>query len=1063
MADPVATYSFLPWLKGGLAKQISAADGANVPVRATIDVGVVIGTDNAAISLADRTVTTKIQLVGPGDIRGVNITDVIVKTNPREWVTNFEPNYLPFIEFYDEDFPWRYTPAAADTGLHRVRPWLTLVVLEGTEFEELRAANGPLPTIRVANAATCFPPPSQLWAWAHVHVNEDLTADHTRDVAASTTAFEQLVSAHPDRAYSRLLCPRKLKPETDYYAFVIPTFESGRLTGLGLPIPPALKATQNAWGVNNAITDYPVYHRWYFRTGITGDFEYLVRLLEAKPMDARVGIREMDARNPGTAITGIADDIRLEGALRCPPPGAQSSAWPVPRPQPFQTTLQVLLNAPAQYQLANPTGDPIVAPPIYGARHALINELTTGTVNWVHDLNLDPRLRVPAAFGTEVIQENQERYMSEAWRQVGDVLAANQKIRHFQVGVTASVKYHQDTLATVAPATALALTAPVHGRILITEASVVKTPNASATKQATLASQLVPTVLPGTVFAPSFRRAFRPGSTIFRRVKQTGPSIRAWIERINSGDITATPPKVTPPEILTETEVSDGIQPTGIPFWLQPLLRNWVIFFLLLLLLIVLVLLLFGLSPLGIGLAVAIVVVGIALWRRWLTFRHDEAGANAVDNTGWTPGAVLEIPPAPGFVIAEPSASSAPPSSPPSGSPAGSDSSDAADYRAALIDLYGVFATIPETPPPRPEVKLETVATRVLEAVDPTLTQPKRLDRIVKLSPDLRRQWRGLPLTVLAYPEFTEPMYKPLSDKSSELLLPNIHLITPNTVSLLVPNQRFIEAYMVGLNHEMMRELLWREYPTDLQGTPFRQFWDVSGFVNTDTTLTEEALREKLKDIGPLHDWRSNSQLGQHNQRDASNSTPQLVLVIRGELLKRYPNTVVYAHRAKWKRHANNSINRDLPRLLDDAANAEKYPLYGAKVAPDIHFIGFDLELDEARGGSGANPTDGAGWFFVLKERPGEPRFGLDLAQPAPAPLPALTEWDDVTWDHVALQNDHISVTSTLSLVPPPAGQNNNPENAVWSANTNSADLAHILYQDPVMVAVHAAEMLRGA
>ena len=34
---------------------------------------------------------------------------------------------------------------------------------------------------------------------------------------------------------------------------------------------------------------------------------------------------------------------------------------------------------------------------------------------------------------------------------------------------------------------------------------------------------------------------------------------------------------------------------------------------------------------------------------------------------------------------------------------------------------------------------------------------------------------------------------------------------------------------MVGLNHEMMRELLWREYPTDQRGTAFHRFWGRSG------------------------------------------------------------------------------------------------------------------------------------------------------------------------------------------------------------------------------------------
>ena len=52
------------------------------------------------------------QLVGPGDIVGIN-RRAVVRTEPRNGVTDFEPNYLAFIEFYDEDFPWRYTPARA--------------------------------------------------------------------------------------------------------------------------------------------------------------------------------------------------------------------------------------------------------------------------------------------------------------------------------------------------------------------------------------------------------------------------------------------------------------------------------------------------------------------------------------------------------------------------------------------------------------------------------------------------------------------------------------------------------------------------------------------------------------------------------------------------------------------------------------------------------------------------------------------------------------------------------------------------------------------------------------
>lgn len=1061
-SSPIATYSFLPWLKGGLANQITSADGASVPVRAAVDVRLVVATDNAAIPAADRTVDTQVQLIGPGDVLGIN-PDVVVKTQPRDWITDFEPNYIPFIEFYDEDFPWRYTPAAADATRHRLRPWLTLVVLKAAEFEELSARTGPLSAVRVVDAQTKFPHAPQLWAWAHVHVNEDLTADRTRDLASSMNAFGQIVSAHPDRAYSRLMCPRKLEPETEYHAFLIPTFESGRLAGLGLEIPPALRATENAWGVNPALTDFPYYYRWFFRTGTVGDFEYLVRLLEPKPMDERVGVREMDARTPGPAVAGIADDIRLEGALKCPPPGALSTNWPDPYPQPFQTTLRALLNTPAEYARAAPGTDPVIAPPIYGARHALIEELTPGNRDWVHELNLDPRNRVPAGFGTEVIQEHQERYMNEAWRQVGDVLAANQKIRNFQLGLAASLTIHQRSLAAVPAAAALTLTAPVHTRVLTAGATVFAAASTGGSAVAplddtptTLARRLDRAVVPPTLFAPGFRRVVRPRSTVFTRLSTAGPTGASWVERVNAGDITATPPKVTPPGVLDTAALQDELKPSGFPAWLAGVTRRPALFFLLVLVLLVVLLFLFGLGVVGLALVGLAALGAVALWVLGGRYRRDEDAARAAGEAGWTRAAVADVPPAPNFRITAPGDTSAAPA----GTTSGPDSRDAADFRAAASDLFALFEAIPPAPPPHRALSLSTAGAAVLEAVDPRATHVLRLEHVVNLAPPLRRQWARLPRTVMAYPEFTEAMYKPLADKSSELLLPNIHLITQNTISLLVTNQRFIESYMVGLNHEFMRELLWREYPTDRQGTPFRQFWDVSNYVNTDPSLTPAQLREKLKDIKPIHTWEGGSALGSHNQREDDGDAAQLVLVVRGDVLKKYPNTVIYANRAAWQRRADGSIDRGKPRLLDESAGSQKFPLYGAKVAPDIHFIGFDLTVEEVRGGTGETGTDLAGWFFVLQERPGEPRFGLDM--PLSGPLPPLRDWDDLTWGHVATQNEHISLTTSVALAPPPTGTNNNPENVAWNPNTNSADVAHILYQDPVLVAVHAAEMLRG-
>src|SRR5699024_11074812 len=102
-------------------------------------------------------------------------------------------------------------------------------------------------------------------------------------------------------------------------------------------------------------------------------------------------------------------------------------------------------------------------------------------------------------------------------------------------------------------------------------------------------------------------------------------------------------------------------------------------------------------------------------------------------------------------------------------------------------------------------------------------------------------------------PDIKEPMYRPLSDLGDDLLTPNLGLIPPNTVTLMLTNPPFIEAYMAGVNHEFARELLWREYPTDSRGTPFRQFWDVSRVMTPGVVDPERARR--LKDIRAMHEW----------------------------------------------------------------------------------------------------------------------------------------------------------------------------------------------------------------
>ena len=392
----------------------------------------------------------------------------IVRSDPRHWITNFETNYLPFVEFYDEDFPWRYTPAKPSLDSKRLRPWITLVVLEEAELigEGAAGLGRPLPYFEVTQPSQRFPPADQLWAWAHVHVNGGLGVDRN-DATALAAQLDATVRTNRDLAYSRLMCPRILRANTPYHAFVIPTFESGRLAGLNLD--PALTpfATHAAWELYAGQLEpqrFPYYYRWRFHTGDVGDFEYLVRLLQPRTVAARVGRREIDVQALGAnlpAIGKFAGILRLGGALRAPLATLSPAdlaeqnaheAWAAPYPHAFQTALGALVNLAADYHDTSAAAanaatqlpgvetdeDPLIVPPLYGRWHAETHRLIPadadpGRKRWVHELNLDPRHRTAAGFGTQVVQKGQETYMEAAWQQVGRVIEGNQKIRYGQM------------------------------------------------------------------------------------------------------------------------------------------------------------------------------------------------------------------------------------------------------------------------------------------------------------------------------------------------------------------------------------------------------------------------------------------------------------------------------------------------------------------------------------------------------------------------------------------------------------------------------------------------------
>ena len=1098
MADDLGTYSFLPWLRLGLANQITEADGdTTVLTRATIPVDLSItgravgdGTD------PESTVHKDVALYGPGDVIGIDAR-AIVKKEPRDHLTNFESNYFPYIEFYEEDFPWRYTPAVPDETAHRLRPWLALVVLTEEEFDDATPAPGqPLAAFSLAAPAeSVFPPADQLWAWAHVHANADLIrADGvvtSTDGATAASRLEGELQKNADHAYSRILCPRALAPETGYHAFLVPTFESGRLAGLGLDPQepnPARFATQSAWA---SYADrplgavHPYYTRWYFKTGSVGDFEYLVRLLEPRPPDVRLGRRDMDVQRPGSNLTGIeipelGGVLRLGGALQVPAEALTDDQeeeaerfeeWDQPFPHPFQSDLADFLNLADDYQRAGDP-DPLVTPPIYGRWHALSERILEDadgdplvpTDNWLHEANLDPRFRVAAGFGTQVLQEHQEEYMDAAWGQIGDVLAANRRIRLARTALSASTVWYSShllPLRDLSAERALMVTAPLHRRV-VSEGLVVR-------------QQLRQSTVPTALLSPPLRRVLRPRDHVADRLgfgTPLGPE--GLVDRVNRGEISAAPPRETPEDLPTVEEISEELDQQPTPGPLGPiidLLRRhpWLSWLLLgLVLLLALLIVLLAPSVGGVVLAAVVALGGLALvlWLRRQAER--ERPADAVLPGGNAPDVIDALPGFPDFEIAEPDSGAADPR--PGGGP---DSPEAVRFKSALKDTYRLVSTSATlgTPPRRVPVDLDRLGGAVIDGIHPATTIPAFTlagitipGRLVAINLEAFTE-------VMAYPEIDLPMYQPLLDLPGDNFLPNIDKIPPNTITLLETNQRFIEAYLLGVNVAMASELLWREYPTDQRGTYFRQFWDPSASLEG-RDLPADERRELLRDITPIHTWRRVSHLGDHDNRELpGENEEEVVLVIRGELLKKYPTAVIYAQKAKWQLDDDGEIDTSRPRTFETDGPEEDWlrtPLYEAKADPDITFLGFDLTAEEAQGGTGEPGDEDPGWFFVIKERPGEPRFGLDLEADGD-----LETWSDLAWPRVfdaATQTflDVGATTPTLHLTAPDPDtasdyeltQHDEDVQIVWNASMNAAQLAYVLYQVPVLVGVHAREML---
>jgi hypothetical protein len=1101
----LAKYNFQSWMKKGIGNAITKQDipegpfpapAPGEPVRANVFLNTTINQTDSA--------TKTFQIVGPADVIAFN-KDLVIRTEPMNWNTNFPPNYLAHVEFYDEDLPWRYTPAKADG--EKLRPWISLFVLEEKEFSR-ETTNVPLPQIKLLNNPP-ITPNTETWLWAHVQT-----------ILASSLANDQA----QDHIISRLVCPRKLNANTAYYAFVIPSFESGRLAGLGRAAAEinAAGALTPSWG--NGQDTFPVYYEWYFHTGNELDFEYLASLLKPQQCNEWVGRKPLDCTNPGFGIDAkmFSNPFMLyfEGALKSPKPPAGSTAITINEDglTKFSGQLKQILD------LANQTsGDPKVTPPFYGQKHIFEEKLllpANGTGLWIHELNRDPRWRVPAGFGGEIMRRYQDHYMQKAWEQLETVVEANKIITTAKNILAVGKPLFDNHFKNLTGHQLNAITAPVHGKIFIKDTDGTDISLAQSYKES---------CFNGSVYGTGSRKLFSMRGNFRKKLEKNGELEIVKLSELiiskasqNTNILGNNPLAISKPifqlKVKFNDEFSMSLRVRSINQNISTDLSGKVIDK--------------AQNPLP-GVAIYVkstntetktnasgeFAISVSAGRQILIancvgFNEREVDPQNQKNITivmYRPGEDNKIM-VTGITVDENHRPLTGVTISIKGTPTSTITDASGKIQINVTTGKEIFQCscvgyITQNVPLQNQPDIEHVVIVMLgnhsyypnlsEGIDPAdilnkftnIVNTKAITVACKATPDFHAVeidllqtipallgkmlnmpipgWFSDPVNIkpaLAYPDFEDAMYEKLKELSAEWFMPNLHLLPNNCITLLESNWKFIESFMVGLNVAMNQEMLWRDYPTDERGSCFRQFWDVKGIrdlnvVNdpghpkTATELEKERVQivEKFKDIKPIDSWKNSAtprnqagqDLGTHNNRAGSVKSNQVVLALRGDLLKNFPNLSVYAAKAT---KTGNTL------LIDQDPNkAEtKFPLFKAEAGADIKLLGFDLSIAEAIGQS--TPED-YGWFFILQETPGETRFGLDMNAPIQDPdHPRQFTWDDASWKLV--DGPYVSGTANAA-----AHAEIHDTKAIWG--NSSADMAYILFQKPVMIVIHAKEMLK--
>lgn len=317
---------------------------------------------------------------------------------------------------------------------------------------------------------------------------------------------------------------------------------------------------------------------------------------------------------------------------------------------------------------------------------------------------------------------------------------------------------------------------------------------------------------------------------------------------------------------------------------------------------------------------------------------------------------------------------------------------------------------------PENQLDLGKLKSDVLAALDPDVIIKKRTFNLIQQGEEtIPNEVSVKPLQVK--PEIPFPLASRLSKVTPELMLPGVADIPQDSVILLEPNQSFIASFMVGVNHEMSRELLWRGLNADLRTTVFRQFWDVRGGNSTQ------------KDIKPIDEW---ADIPLADQVQIGNASEYTVFLVKSQLMGLFPNAYFYLVEGVSDGKGARKVGTSPPQLLEFRVN----------LGDEISYFGFALSPEKITG-----QDSPFGWYFAIEQ----PTFGLRFGLNAERLTQEFKDWTDIAWTDFDANDAYISVVNSN-----PTPQTTNGIN--WGQD--SAHMAFISQRKPFRIYIHGSQLL---